>query len=330
MATVLVTGATGIVGSEVVEVLRRDGHRVTAVSAHGSEDGSVIKWRMGTEPRPVALPTPDVVVHAAADTRWNLSEENALLANVKSLKALSRVVPRSTRLVLLSTAHAIGYGTGDRESVLSFRNTYEWSKSAAETLLEDSFDNCGVVRFPIVIGRRSDGYVTRLAGLMKLFKPLVSGLIPAIVGQRDALLDLVPVDDVAEQVAAVACSELPLAPMEVIGHGAEAPTVEEVFEALFDTLDLWRASRAIAPLVRPPIVEPDRWDRFHLPFARDQLTPIQLRLVEVMSEYRPYLCLREPFKVDVQLKDPLNSFRTSVRWWADNHSRAAAAVAESW
>jgi nucleoside-diphosphate-sugar epimerase len=330
MAKVLVTGATGIVGSEVAAELRRRCHEVTTISARGSADGSVLAWRMGFEPCPRSIPAPDIVVHAAADTRWTLDEADALRANLGSLEALASVVPRSTRTVLLSTSYAIGYDHGDPSFVDSYRNTYEWSKAAAERFLQDNFDDAGTIRFPIVIGRRSDGHIARLAGLMKLFKPLVAGLVPAIVGRADAVLDLAPVDDVATNVVDIATGVEPLEPLEVIGYGAEAPRVTEVFQLVFDTLDEWRSARGVPPVERPPIIAPERWDRFHLPFAREHLTPVQMQLVDMLSHYRTYLCLPDPFKVDIQLADVAGAVRGSVAWWAASHPRDASAMAPPW
>ena len=251
-------------------------------------------------------------------------------ANVASLEALASVVPRSAHVVLLSTAYATGHGRGDPTAVDSYRNTYEWSKAAAERLVGEIFDHAVVVRFPIVVGRRSDGHIGHLSGLMKLFKPLVSGLVPAIVGRREAFLDIVCVDDVATHVADLATADGRSPRLQVLGHGAIAPTVGDAFDTVFESIDAWRIRIGIPPMVRPPIVSPDRWDRFHLPLARRCLSPVQLLLVDMLSEYRPYLCMTRPFDVDVQMDDPLGSLRRSVDWWATTNPRAAGVIAQPW
>jgi nucleoside-diphosphate-sugar epimerase len=330
MAKVLVTGATGIVGSEIVTELQRRRHQVTAISARGSVDGSVLAWRMGFEPCPQSIPAPDIVIHAAADTRWNLSTADALRANLSSLEGLTSIMPGTTRIVLLSTSYAIGYGRAEPTSVDSFRNTYEWSKAAAERFLNETLADAGTIRFPIVIGRRSDGYISRLAGLMRLFKPLVAGLVPAIVGRADALLDLAPVDEVATNVVDIATSESPLEKLTVIGYGADAPSVRGVFQLIFDTLDVWRSEHGVPSVVRPPIIPPERWDRFFLNFAREHLTLVQMQLVDMLNQYRPYLCLPDPFKVDIQLVDAPGALQESVYWWAKTRPREANAIAQPW
>ena len=328
MTRVLVTGATGIVGSETVAALRAGGHEVIAVSARGSADGSVLSWRMGVEPAP-SIPIPDVVVHAAADTRWTLTEAEAYQANVASADALAATFPRSTRIVLLSTSYARPEG-GPPDAVSSYRNTYEWSKAQSERAVAGAFDEVGVLRFPIVIGRRSDGAISRLAGIMKLFRPILVGLVPVIVGDADALLDLASVDDVARRVIEVATADEAPRALEVIGFGRSAPTVNASLAVIFDALDSWRGARGVRPVTRPPIVTAERWDRFYLPFARVRLTPVQLQVVDMLSQYRPYLSVREPFAVDVQLDDPEAALRTTVQWWAETYPRAASALAEPW
>src|SRR6476661_4858146 len=88
---VLVTGATGLVGSEVIDQLREDDSiQVVGVSRRGSSaDREVVAWDMATEPAPTRLQQRwDVIINAAANTRWTMSPEEATRANVESVSAL--------------------------------------------------------------------------------------------------------------------------------------------------------------------------------------------------------------------------------------------------
>ena len=74
MATVLVTGATGILGSYLVPRLGARGHDVHRLSRHASGPGAVwgdVRTGNGIEAAAVGC---DVVVHAATNPRWHTVE----------------------------------------------------------------------------------------------------------------------------------------------------------------------------------------------------------------------------------------------------------------
>src|SRR5215207_3516390 len=124
----LVTGATGVVGSELVGSARRAGWEALGCSARGGSGGAVA-WRMGAEPAPGALRREwDVVVHAAARPRWNLDPATAQESNVLPVAALEQVVGPRTHLVHVSTAYATGLrGDAGSPELADYRNSYEWS-----------------------------------------------------------------------------------------------------------------------------------------------------------------------------------------------------------
>lgn len=330
---VLVTGATGIVGSEVYARLRqRADLDVVGISRRGDAARRVLAWHMGAEALPDALCGPwDVVVNTAADTRWSMIPEEARAANVHSVEALLENVRPARRLIHLSTAHAIGY----RDSIESadtadYRNAYEWSKATAERMLREHCDNALIVRFPMVLGRREDGYISRFTGYYKLLRALASGLLPAMVGRSAAYVDLVAADDIADRVErAILDDDCPVEPV-ILGRGHQAPTAEEALDLIFGTLNQWRAGRGIPPLQRPPLLEPERWDRFFLPFARQHLSQVQLSVIDVFAEFRPYLSIVEPFRVTDVVGDIAEVIRRSVRYWAEQNSAVATANPRPW
>lgn len=332
---VLVTGAAGVVGTEVVRRLTEiDGLDVQGCSARGRSETSVVAWKMGAEDAPPELREApfDVVVHAAATTRWTQTVEEAAAGNLAPACALDQVVGPSTHLVFLSTSHVVGTaGEPWSPDPDDFRNAYEWSKGQAERVALDRFSSVSILRFPMVIGRRADGGVSRFSGFYQVLNGITSGLLPAFVGIPEAPVDLVPVDDIAEAVAQRVLAAGPSVPViDTLGRGALAPSSDLVLTTLYEGLNEWREDHGAPPLERAPMLDPRRWERFLLPFARQHLSPLQMRAVELFSVIHPYLSMDAPFDVTVTIADPTPAFRRSLVNWADRNPRAAAAVPVPW
>lgn len=324
----LVTGATGGVGAELLRTLAaRPGVEAAGTSRSGGP--GVVAWDLLDAPPAEAVRPWDVVVHAAASTRWSMTPEEAVEANVRPTERLLEGLRENTRFVYLSTAHAIGRrGSVESTSIEDYRNTYEWSKAASERLVR-ARPNSVIVRFPIVFGRRTDGRLARYSGMFKLVPAIASGLLPAVVGEEEAPFDVVAVDDLCAVLADVALE--PAARTLVrIGCGCSAPSVGTVIDIAVEALNAWRASHEVAPVDRPPLLPPERWHRFFLPFARSHFSPLQLKTVDVFSEFEPYFCMPEPFEVDEPLTRADEVIRRTIERWAEDHPRAASREQVAW
>jgi nucleoside-diphosphate-sugar epimerase len=326
-----VTGATGVVGTEVVRLLAgQPDVDLVAVSRRGDAGSGVHAWRIGTIP-PAEWPRGrfDVVVHAAANTRWNQRPGDAWSANVATTEAVLDLIDRDTHLVHVSTAFAVGL----RDDVASpdladYRNTYEWSKAAAERLVE-GHERRTIVRLPLVIGRRHDGLVARFNGLYTLVRALVSGRAPAFVAEPDAKLEMVPTDDAAAAIV-VAVDGEPADNPVVLGCGDAALEASEVLEATYRSLNRWRTAHGVPELDPPPLLSTARWERFFLPFARETMSNRQYRAVELLSEFMPYVSLDAPVNVTHVVAPVGEAIARSITYWADTNPRAARAVPQPW
>jgi thioester reductase-like protein len=231
---ILVTGATGLVGAEVVARLVGAGHRVLGL-AHRADrvvrndsrvlDESADGLRMvrGDVTRPgFGLPGDeaaelagrvDRIVHCAAVTDFGRPDAVYETVNVDGTRhVLGLAAEHGTPVVHVSTA----YVCGERDGVIAesdldvgqrMGNTYESSKLRAETLVRDAAADglpVAVVRPSIVVGATGTGVVRDFKNIYVVLKLTTQGRVRSVPGHFDALLDLVPVDHVADVVAGAA------------------------------------------------------------------------------------------------------------------------------
>jgi nucleoside-diphosphate-sugar epimerase len=331
---VLVTGATGLVGSELIEQLRASDVEVIGVSRRGvPHDPGVVAWDMSSEPAPAPLRRRwETIVNAAANTRWTMSQEEATAANVASVRALEPLVGAKTHVIHVSTAYATGLrGSVESTDLAAYRNTYEWSKAQAERVARKSFPSLTVVRAPLIVGRRSDGRAARFAGMYTLVRGLTIGTVPAVVADPEARFDVIPVDDLCRLLAELAAgSARANGTALTVAAGETAPRIEEAITAIVGSLNGWRLARGHEPIKCPPLIEPERWRRFHRPFARQHLSPRQLLIMELLESFEPYLALVEPLRPDIEFGNVIPCLRTSTAYWAEANPRVAALVPRPW
>ncbi|ANW21527.1 NAD-dependent epimerase/dehydratase family protein [Streptomyces clavuligerus] len=330
---ILVTGATGAVGSVVLRALTAAGHRVHGVSRRGGAGPRQHVWWAGREEPPPALRIRwDAVVHCAADTRWNLPDEEAEEATVQPLRAVLSLASAHTHVLHLSSSYATGLTGGvSSPSRDDYRNSYEWAKAASERLVRTAREGADIVRFPLVAGARADGALDRYSGFFWLPAALCSGAIPALVAAEKGLVDMVSTDDVAAHVTRLVADGRPARHrLTILGRGERAPRVREIFDSMRDTLNSWRSAHGVPPLDRLPSVTPEQWNRFHRPFAEQYLDRAQLLRIAAFQVYQGYLSVTEPFDVTHQVPDMEQTIVRSVRRWADTHRRAAARIPQPW
>ncbi|WP_030857685.1 NAD-dependent epimerase/dehydratase family protein [Streptomyces sp. NRRL S-37] len=332
-ARILVTGATGAVGSAVMRALRAAGHTPHGVSRRGGEGEHHSAWHIGTQEPPRELRGPwDTVVHCAADTRWNLPDEDAEDANVVPLRAVLSLAGPETHFVHLSSSFVTGLeGDITSSSRDAYRNSYEWSKAHAERIVNAERDGADIVRFPIVMGSRADGALDRYSGFFWLPAAMCNGAVPALVAEEKGLLDMVSTDDVAGHVTRLLDSGPPRGHrLSVLGRGDGAQRVGDAFDTVLDALNDWRAEHDVTPLDRLPYVTPQQWNRFYLPFAEEYLDRAQLLKVTAFRAYQGYLSVTDPFDVTVRVPDTRDVLYRSIRRWADTHEASARRVPRPW
>ena len=205
MAEILITGATGFVGSHLVEALGRRGVEARALVRETSDTSFLDRYglvrQVGdlTDLRSVkrALAGAGTVVHLAAATRA-LSAATFHRINAEGTQRLVEAMKdggRRRRLVYLSSLAAVGpstepVGTGARAQPIT---AYGRSKLAGEwACLSDPDIDAVVLRPPAVYGPRD-------RDLLTFFRLANRGVLPEL-GSRTRRLQMVHVSDLAEAI----------------------------------------------------------------------------------------------------------------------------------
>jgi thioester reductase-like protein len=234
--TVLVTGAAGLLGAEVVARLAEAGHGVIGL-VHSND--AIIR-NSGRRLRPAPYTGPDVppgtvrllagdvtkpglglasdvraelaggldrIVHTAAITDFGRPAGVYQAVNVRgTANVVEFAGAGGTPLVYVGTA----YVCGERDGVVTeheldvgqrLANHYEESKLQAELLVRKAGADglpYAVVRPSIVVGAERTGVTREYKHIYVVLKLMTEGKVRTLPGHYDAVLDLVPVDFVAD------------------------------------------------------------------------------------------------------------------------------------
>jgi long-chain acyl-CoA synthetase len=271
----LLTGGTGFLGMELIarQLEADDGPEIfLAVRAR---DGAEAKARVdellarlyervpdsAERLRPVAadLTTPELgvtpadraelaanverVIHCAAAISFTLPLEEAREINVTGTRRvveLAAELPHLERFVHVSTAYVAGRTPtlfGEQHVGGSdFRNTYERTKLEAEVLVGGADLPTAIVRPSIVVGEADSGWTSAFNVLYWPLQAFARGLLESVPADPDGVVDMVPVDYVAEVIERAAFA--PDAAGRYHAVAAEnALSVNELIEAICTELD---------------------------------------------------------------------------------------------
>ena len=237
MATYLVTGATGMLGRELVPLLLQDTDAHLRLLVH--QEGRALSAtgllrRYGVDDvsarRRVRLVRGDVtlrdlgisasdrralagsvtgILHAAAATRFDLPLAAARRANVRGTENVLRFAggcDALDRIALVSTVYVSGRRRGriletEREHAAGFVNTYERSKYEAEDVALAAGLPVSVYRLSTLLGSAEDGATARVAMPHLAMRLVYLGLAPIVPGEPSCTVDLLPTDVAARTIA---------------------------------------------------------------------------------------------------------------------------------
>jgi thioester reductase-like protein len=301
MGAVLLTGATGFVGKEILDRLLDRERRVYALVRAQDDDAAAARLAphacltplAGDIERPglgLARPPEDVttVVHCAASVSFDLPLADSRRINVDGTRNVLDFAQRCDgleRMTYVSTAYVAGeprrkFGEHELDVGQSFRNPYERSKFEAERMLRERGEGMPlqILRPSIVVGDSRTGRTSSFNVLYGPLKAFARGAVPAIPARRGSPVDIVPVDYVADRT------------VDLAEHGADgtyhlvagrnATTVGRL-------LDLAAAQLGRRP---PAVLPPTAYRRLLHPWLRRKHKA--LRRMEV---YFPYFSMRVRF-----------------------------------
>jgi thioester reductase-like protein len=307
MGAVLLTGATGFVGREILlRFLERDDRHVFALVRAENDDEaagrlpaherlSAVAGDIEREDLGIAGGSSErlrrevtTVLHCAASVSFDMPLEESRSVNVEGTRRMldfARSCPRLERFSYVSTAYVAGEPGGlFREDELavgqSFRNPYERSKFEAELAVRSEGADLPVqiLRPSIIVGDSGTGRTSSFNVLYGPLKAFARGAVPAIPARRDAPVDIVPVDYVADRVHELA-TRGPNGTFHLVA-GRNATTVGRLLE--MSSEELGRAE--------PTVLPPRLYRRWVHPWLRRKYRG--LRRLEV---YFPYFAMRVRF-----------------------------------
>ncbi len=253
---VFLTGATGFLGMEVLaRLLERTDHEVICLVRARDEAGArerldgVLQTLYRDPSRYAArvyaqrgdvthdLPAPagvDIVCHCAASISFDMDLDEAREINVDGTQTIIDLAHAAgaRRLVHVSTAYVAGNHVGEfgeGEVGTDFRNTYEQTKAEAEQLVNAVEGiEVAIARPSIVMGESGTGWTPAFNVLYWPLRAFARGLFQQVPAKPDGLVDVVPVDYVADGIAALIDSH-ETGTFNLVS-GADAATVDQLAE----------------------------------------------------------------------------------------------------
>jgi thioester reductase-like protein len=315
---ILLTGATGFVGMAVLARLLAAGHEVHCLIRAGDDAeadsrlravlsrveapstgravaiaGDLTAPRLGLGERHDEIAARvSTVIHSAASVAFDLPIEEARAINVEGTRRVldfAAAVPGLRRVAYVSTAYVAGNRRGtvyedDREPG-TFRNSYERSKHEAEGLVRSSTLPWTIARPSIVVGESTTGWTASFNVLYGPLRAFDAGAYPVLPARRRSPVDVVPVDYVADAVAALAHHPEAEGGTFHLTAGANTSTVGEIMGLATGRFDR-RAPRLVPPRAYRKLVHP---------LLLRRVAPSTRRLLERSEVYFPYFAMRLRF-----------------------------------
>lgn len=277
--TLLITGASGVLGRAILDELHGDFHVVGLRHRTPIGDPHVTELVGALDHPTLGLPAGeyvrlaarvDVVLHAAAATNWKADPTEIRATNLDGTRTMLSFAERAgAPMLYVSTAFVANppRAEGGRFAAAS---AYINSKIEAEQLTRDSAVPTVIVRPSVVIGDSRDGRMAAFQGLHRITGMIARGQVPLIACDAESLTDTIPQDVVASAVGRLL--------RENVTAGEFWLTAGEAAMTAGDILEIAVAlgRRAGLDPHQPRFIAAEAIDRLIVPLMTDAITP-QLR-----------------------------------------------------
>jgi uncharacterized protein (TIGR01777 family) len=188
MATVLISGGTGLIGRKLSKMLRERGYDVRILSRKPSNNNNFIHWDINKNfIQESALQNVDTIIHLAgegiADKRWTEERKKEILeSRIKSTQLLFNLLSKTNHQVKqFISASAIGYYS-ERGNELMFEDNKPASDFLGETCVawEKEVDKISTLNIRVVKIRTGIVLSTAGGALQKMVTPFKLGIGSAL------------------------------------------------------------------------------------------------------------------------------------------------------
>lgn len=324
--TVLLTGATGVVGRALIDELSID-HRVICLrhrtpvadwrvrEVHGAVGADLL----GLSPAIYANLSGrvDLVLHAAATTNWKVEPEQIRQANVSGTANVAQFAhDAAAPLMFVSTAF-VADPPSDTDERFAGARTYIRSKIEAERIVRDA--SGVIIRPSVVIGDTRTGRMSAFQGLHRVAGQIARGMVPIIPCSATSLTDVVPLDVLGEAIGRLVRGGVHSGEYWITA-GDQALTAGDMVAA---SVQLGNALGAAPPT--PRFIDAEAVDRLLLPLLDEALTPALRKVFLEMLENTWLLQAPRPLPssmAELGMADRmdhgvlLRAFSRSIAYWA--------------
>jgi thioester reductase-like protein len=280
------------------------------------------------------------VVHGAASVSFQLGLEDMRQINVEGTRRVLEFAERAQargglrRFSYISTAYVAGEHAGcfsedELDVGQRFRNGYEQSKFEAEQLVAGARLPVTVLRPSIIVGERDSGWTQSFNVLYWPLRAFSRGAYVALPARREAPVDVVPVDYVADAIFALSQSPEAEGATYHLTAGSNATSVGELVE-LAAAYFRRPAPRLISPgvyrrVVHPLLLQAVRDERSRRALSRSEVFFPYFEMAVTYDDRRSRVALRGTGITPTPLPryfDQLLEFALAAEWGRRSIPRA--------
>lgn len=326
--TLLLTGGTGYVGSELLKlllatkparriaVLTRQAHKIAELNALGvvALQGDIVHPDLALDYTTYSElnESTECIIHCAADTRFGLSLSDARAVNAEGTRNLLRFAHNCRRLrkyAHLSTVYVVGKATGYflEEPIRhqsGYLNTYQQSKHEAEELVTEAMNHLPacIFRLSSILGDSRTGGVGQFNYVHRLIRLFPRSPLTMIPASPETRVDLIASDWAVPALATLFDSGfIPGRFYHICAGPNQSLTVREMIDRMLALFENHPMARRWLPIRVPELVSLDRYEHF-VEQCRSSGDALLNELLKVLGYFLAHLALFQVFDNQGTLK----------------------------